>query len=172
MNLNTEQMVLAIQTFQDSLEYVLGNYDQTNRDKALAFCGLLLMEEKPYLLVTTEGIQHAMKLVFTSASRQDFIMTLSFVFFSRWGHSPDDFSGLVENLARGATQSGVPIVVVAGHESIRSIDYRATPEAIADRLTEYEDARLILSANQWLVVVLMIQLCISIPAITSNGKQK
>lgn len=152
MSLTTEQMNEVSGVFQESLAYVLSNLPSKEAQASLkGFLAQLVMQEKPYLLVTQEGLSRVIDLVWTSPGYSDFIMSLSFVFFSRWGHGEEEVSGLCANLARGCAMI---------NRSEKQLD--AVPQLLGDRLSDIDAARRLIQANHWLVIVLLVQLFVTV----------
>lgn len=159
MSLTTQEMIVATETFQESFRHVMGNYPVPEaKQYLLKFVLGVIMVEKPYMLVTDEGIQRAIALVFTAEAERDFILTLTYTFFSRFGETSAPAKNLAAALARGIALTGVTTSQLS-----------AAPDAIKTRLPTEEEARAILEANQWLMTVLLIQLCVQI---TDDAKKQ
>ena len=148
--LNTDQIASCSQVFQESLSHVISNSIGDTRQHIQHFIANVILKEKPYLLVTEEGIQHAINLTFSDERTRDFVFMLSFTFFSRWGGTHQDIDSLSENLAIGVTHA------YRGHP------LNAVPTQIGDRLTSFEEAAQLISVNRWLIILLMLQLTITI----------
>jgi len=145
--LETEQLIEASQTFDDSFTHVLSNYLPDSKKQIVEFIGKIILQEKPYLLVSEEGLTRAISLVFGDDAIRDFIFTLHFTFYARFGHSDDHIQRLISSIARG--------VGLASHYPLSAI-----PTQINQRLTKLEDAYNIINDNRWLSIILMIQLFI------------
>lgn len=157
-NLTTEEMREAAGVFQESVEHVLKNQSAEGQKEITLFLANLVYKEKPYLLVTQEGLTHIMQLVWSQPNISDFVMTMSFTFFARWGHSEESVQGLCENLARGCA------LVVKDLK-----DLNAVPAQMSERLADIDAARRLIQANKWLVIVLMAQLFVTVaPPATSK----
>lgn len=152
-NINTIDMVDVATTFQDSVSHVLSNLVLESRQNIKHYIATIVLLEKPYILVGKEGIQRAIELVFLKEEYRDFIFTLHYTFFSRWGNDVNMFNGLIGNLARGIALSNL---------STNSI----MPKDINYRLTTEELANDILLANTWLVIVILLQLFINVDTIS------
>lgn len=148
--LSVAEMQEVAEVFQGALEHVMGNLVGDHQAHMRQFVSAFIMREKPYLLVTPEGVEHAMNLVFESPQVTDLIFTLLHTFGSRWGMSSERYSALCANLALSIVpHADTPDCFV--------------PNALASRLaTSSEDAYRLLVANQWLVVLLLLQLFISV----------
>ena len=167
MSLNTEQMVEVASVFKEAYEHVIGNLTVDVRNKIYAFTGGIVLQDKPYMLLTPDGIERAINLVFTDDQHRDFILTLSFVFFSRWSTGKNDLDELSDNLAAGVSHSGFG--AVSGFSSNSKVT-NALPGPMLTRLPVYNDARSLIGGNKWIVILLLMQLFISIP--TSEKSKK
>lgn len=156
-NLTTEDMIVVATTFQDAHVHVLHNYlVPEERNKLLEFVANVILRERPYMLVTQEGIKHAIDLAFKDDLIRDFVLKLSYVFFARYGNRQTHVHALAANLARGAAM-GI------------KHDYAAIPDQIRMRLPEPAETTELLENNPWLMVILMIQLFIQLEAPTKKN---
>ena len=151
-NLTTIEMVDAAQIFQDSVKHVLSNLVPESRMDIQTYIGGIILLEKTYLLPTHEGIPRAIDLVFTKDNYRDFIFNLHITFFSRFGNTENEVSGLISNIARGI-----------GLRNINPLNL--IPNDINNRLINENTAIELLMANKWLVVLIMLQLFISVDSI-------
>jgi len=150
--INTEEMNNVAQVFVDAAyRYVIGNMTGDTLAKVQEFVIRIVLQEKPYLLVTPEGLTHITKYVFGQKAHLDFVLSMEYAFFARWGGDDQDVIRLAQNLARGVSYSG------GMTKELNSI-----PHVIYDRLLDYDDALKILQANKWLMIVLMMQLFITV----------
>lgn len=150
-NITSDEMREAAQVFLDALQYTLGNMPTEGQVPIKQFLAQLVIKEKPYLLVTQEGIAHAMELAWSNAAISDFLMRLSFAFFARLGHDDEFVDGLCGNLARGCA------LVARDPQNLNAV-----PTAVAERLSDMAAATQLIRANRWLVVILMIQLFVTV----------
>ncbi len=157
MTLSTEQMIEVGHVYNDAFKTVISNMS-SNRESILIFVTEMALSEKPYLLVTPEGVERLAERVFGTSAIQDFVLTLSFVFFARWGGDTEDCAHLAENLAMGATQSWT------GNEKTINDMAFAVPNQIASRLMKVGDAHQIIRNNPWLMIVLVLILCTNVAA--------
>lgn len=149
MHLSAEQMIEAAAIFQDAVQFVLQRYGKEIQDKVKGFVSLIILQEKPYLMVTPEGLGRMIGLVFSDETYRDFVLTLHFTFASRWGMTMSLYRGLVANLAQGACP------VMEG-------SLNAMPTDMASRLSTYTDAAQLLEANTWLTMLIMLQLFVGL----------
>lgn len=147
-------MIVVADVFQGAYEHVIGNLVGDTRIAIIGFVGQVVLKEKPYLLVTGEGLQHAIDLVFCNEQIRDFVLTLSYTFFARLGESSAHVRGLSENLARGVAQGS--------SASPRSVDYCAVPKDLSSRFTPETEALELIESNKWLVVLLLLPLFIQV----------
>lgn len=143
-------MVEVAEVFQGAYSHVMANLVGEQKARVTAFVAGYVLTEKPYLLVTPEGLDRAISAVFGNEHVRDFVFTLHFTFGSRWGAALERWQSLCANLALAA----VP------HSRVK---LSAVPDALADRLaTSPDEAYNLLVANQWLVVLMLLQLFISL----------
>ena len=141
----TEMAELAV-VFQESLQHVLSNLVGQTKDNVTLFCGDVILREKPYLIVTEQGLAHMNTKVFASEDIRDFVLTLAFTFFARAAIGPSKYARLSASLATGAS-------CVDGTEVLNAV-----PPEIHQRLATYRDTRDLIYSNKWLTVVLLLQL--------------
>ena len=151
-SLGSEAMADVIRIFVQATEHVLNNYLPESRPELDGFIAQMVLQEKPYMLVTDEGINRARMMVFAKESIRDFILSLSFSFFGRLASDENTLAGLAHTLADGTTFHGY------GADA----KLNRMPTEIADRLEATSTTADILKANKWLMVLLLIQLSISI----------
>jgi hypothetical protein len=156
-NIDTDKMISAAETFSDSYTHVMNNYVAETKNRILLFVMDIILREKPYMLVSREGLPAIMNTVFSSDEIRDFVFTLQFVFFSRWGGTASDVEGLVGNLARGVGIANVGKV-------------NAVPSDINARLSNETEVTELLTYNKWLCVILMLQLFVSLDEKLINAK--
>jgi len=148
-NLDTDSMIVAAEVFQDSLNHVLGNLVGDSKLSIKEFIINILLFQKPYMLVTPEGLSVAIDLVFTKEEYRDFIFNLHYVFFSRYGNGINELTGLIENLSRGL--------------SFNSNDSNNfMPKEITSRLASQDSVYSLLLNNKWLITLLLIPLFINV----------
>jgi hypothetical protein len=148
-NLTTEQMQEVAQTFIDSYAHVLANYIGETKDNITKFTADIVLRHKSYMLVGYEGLPNITDIVFNNEEYRDFILTLHYTFFSRWGQNEATLRGLIGNLARGVGISNL-------------LEMNALPKPINSRLLFETTAVEILTANKWLIIILLLQLFIVI----------
>lgn len=148
-NITTDAMMEVASVFIESFNHVVSNYVGESKNHAKLFTANIILKEKPYMIVSLEGLPHITEIVFGSDANRDFILTLSFTFFSRWGHSEREVYGLINNLARGVSNAN-------------ALTLNAMPKDISSRLVSSENAAEILEANKWLIVIILMQLFITV----------
>ncbi|EKD22609.1 MAG: hypothetical protein ACD_84C00038G0006 [uncultured bacterium] len=157
--LNTNEMQEAAEVFVEAFGHVLGNFLGDSKSEIKKFAAELILREKPYMMVTEEGIPRIQQMVFIREDYRDFIFTLHYTFFARWGHSANAVDGLIGNIARGVALSNLTT-------------YSAMPKELATRLPTEENAISILKANNWLVIVMLIQLFVTLSESDLNQNKK
>jgi hypothetical protein len=146
--LTTEQMVVAVETFQAAYEQVMSKYAGDGKKSILEFVTNIVVLQKPYMLASAKGPEEWTNIIFGNEGARDFILSLSFSFFSRFHETNTPELALAASLTRGLIlnsflpKSFIPEIIVSGYFGIK----------------ETEE---LLGSNQWLMTVLMLQLCIT-----------
>jgi hypothetical protein len=163
-NLNTTDMEEAATVFTQSLNHVLSNYLTESSKSVKEFVTHIVLKEKPYMMITEEGLPHIVELVFMNEIVRDFVLTLSSVFFSRWGNNDEQVLGLAGNIARG-----VSVLRVGDNVDIAN---SVIPRQISERLMTEEMGSMLLYNNRWLICLLMLQIYVNfdIPALPKKPK--
>ena len=172
MALDAADWVEIGQVFKDSLNHVLQNaqaLEQPVRDRISRFVYVEAFYKKPYMLVTPSGVQSAIEVVFADEVLRDFILSLTYVFYSRWGTNNEKFQHLVETLAFAVSVDGPP-------DGPMAAPYQSgIPPQVRDDLAKSDTVRPTLLANKWLVIILLIQLIVAMPdlkAATTKSNRK
>lgn len=158
MSLLPHELIETGEVFVASMEHVLKNSTRMSDErssKLSKFVYSMVLAEKPYMLASPKGVQHAIELVFEDEVIRDFVFTLGFTFLARWGGSARYFE-LVQALAFAVSGDGNP--VRGQQESLVMM-----PVEIADLLPDPEGVQTLLQQNKWLVTLLMIQLFVLVP---------
>lgn len=151
IGLNADEMTVVSTTITESVLGLLGNLAGTEAEATITgFLHHVVLNEKPYMIVTPDGLRQITTVVFTNEVVRDFVLTLSYQFFSRWCESQDAYLQLVQNLSHGC-----------GARYVRS-EWDAMPDVIGDRLVDFETTYTLLQANKWLVIVLLLQNFVSV----------
>lgn len=146
--LNHEGMMVVAETFIDAYQHVISNYTQEQRDLAKRFTAELVMKYVCFTAVTPDGIAKLKDAVFGRDENRDFILTLSFVTFSRLGMDEDGIEALAKNIARSIS---IPM----------KVDDVMIPDDNMKRLASFDDVWTILKSNLWLITILLMQLFIT-----------
>ncbi|WP_233874973.1 hypothetical protein [Paraburkholderia adhaesiva] len=166
MPLTSDEWRDTAAVFTESVEFVLNNVTgplEELRDKLTDFLTALILAEKPYMLASARGLDRAIDLVFADPEICDFVLMIVFVFFSRWGASPDRYASLVESLAFGVTADDYP-------RSGPTPGLVAMPPEIRESLPDPAHAQDFLLRNKWLSVLLLIHLFVVIPRAKRSPK--
>lgn len=162
MALTAEEWISVGEVYKDSLKFVLDNNSRMLtpdvNEHLLRFMYTYVLVQKPFTITTPQGMQHAVETVFTDEVVRDFVLTLVYVFFSRWGGTQQRFSELVESLAFAVSAGGSgPFGNGAGSRN-------AIPKQLLEDLPKEEGVRSALGDNKWLVVLLLMQLIVAFPS--------
>ncbi|WP_144106724.1 hypothetical protein [Paraburkholderia sp. BCC1886] len=160
MSLLPQEWADAAAVFVDSFDHVFGHTKTMSpepQERLGKFVYSLVLREKPFMIASADGIGHAVEIAFTDPEIRDFILTLGFTFYSRWGATGERYAHLVESLAfavSGDSGQGMPQGITG---------FPAMPQPILDALAEERACKGLLMANKWLVTMLLIQLCVKAP---------
>ncbi|SAK59266.1 hypothetical protein AWB81_01817 [Caballeronia arationis] len=157
MSLLPNELIETGEVFVASMQHVLANCMRMSEErygKLSKFVYSMVLAEKPYMIASPKGVQHAIELVFEDEVIRDFVFTLGFTFLARWG-GLGRYSELVQALAFAVSGDGNP---VRGQESLVMM-----PAEIGDLLPDPEGVLTLLQQNKWLVTLLMIQLFVLVP---------
>ena len=149
--LTTDEMAVVRETFKDSVSHLLSNYAPESTPAIISFVYNMALTRKPYTTVTQAGVAELVDFIFTNERERDFVLTLVFMFFARWGQSDEQLQGLAGSLARGVSfneKAGGKLNVI--------------PSELQDRLTTTDEVWELLYENRWLMVILLMQLYITL----------
>lgn len=118
-----------------------------------------IVGEKPYLWATPENVPRIVAMIYGDEIARDFVHTLQFHFFLRWGEASEKFTGLVDVLSWSVGAHGLDTEHLARS---RKEDHGAIPEDIRMRLSSREDVRDLLLDNPWLVCLLLLRSFVSL----------
>lgn len=145
-----DDMETVASAFHVAFKTVLGQYlDQEQRDKLMGWCITIAVEGKPWMWTSAEGQELLLDLVMVDEFYRDFVMTLTFMFFARWGEANVKFTGLVDTLSWGTAADNV-------NNDDKGLVLM--PAAISDRLVSQADVKKYLAANKWVVTLMLIKL--------------
>lgn len=127
------------------------------REGILKFCGESIIGTSMFYSFTPGQLETLIDMVFKNAHVRDFVLTLSTMFHMRIDRGALEWNTLVDRLA-----SSYSVMVV--HQDVGGINpkYQLVPGVYAERLPEMNDIQGYLSANRWLVILCMIDQCITI----------
>lgn len=149
--LNPEQMSVVGEMFQEANGFCWSGAGEETKKQMVPFLINRIASDVTPAMMTPKGISVLRKEVFGNEHIRDYILKLSFIFFSRWAPSNDAVCGLCHNLSRGLSQSPYD----------QQSSMVATPPEIMERLGSRDDVFSALSSNPWLIVSVMIPLFIS-----------
>jgi hypothetical protein len=150
-----DDMETVAGAFQEAFKTVLAQY--LNEEQLVAvktFVTKVVVEEKPWMWSSPEGVEHLLDLVMVDELIRDFVMTLAFTFFARWGEASVKFTGLTDALSWGTS---------ADNDNGDDRQLVLMPDVINSRLTQQADVKKYLAANKWVVTLLLIKLFVIPP---------
>lgn len=147
-----DDMETVVGAFQAAIQQVTDQYrDEALREKALMLCNQIVVQEKPWMWTSPEGIDHIDDLFMVDEFNRDFIMLLTFTFFSRWGEANVKFTGLVDTLSWGCA---------ADNEDEADKGFTLMSKDLSIRLSPQSTVKKYLRANKWIVVAMLIKLLV------------
>lgn len=170
MALDAADWIEIGQVFKDSLDHVLRNtkaLEQKSQERVLHFVYHNALYDKPFTLVTPAGVKNLVEKVFSDVIVRDFVLQLSFVFYSRWGTDSEKYSHLADTLAFAVSADVVPMSLTG----IPSVPCAIPPQVLAD-LPKNDGVRATLASNKWLSVILLIALVVQMPDLPTKGAKK
>lgn len=147
-----EDMANVAASTQAAFQTIYAQTPLEARPKISQFVARVLYQEKPYLWVSATGLAHVIELAFADDLFRDFVLSLQFHFFTRWGEGARKFTSLAHALSWGAAAG--PKVSTA---SAKDNDLCAIPPELRARLGTREETQELLEANPWMVCLLLLR---------------
>lgn len=151
--MNSVDMIDVGESFERALQHVLNNTLGTSHTRAATYLTNHVLRNKPWMLLTKEGIEEATESVMGDAELQDFVLEVTYTFSAYWGGSVDKYAKLADVLA-----------VSVGIQTESSL-----PNEVKQRTVTPEQAIQKLTANRWLMTLIMFNLFVE-PAMVDGKK--
>lgn len=151
-----DEMKIVGQVFQESVNFCLDNATTEEEKNIHEFFLHLIMEVQPESMLTKQEVGDLQLKVFKNEHVRNFMMRLSYVFYSRWAASDEHITGLAQNLSRGFTQT--PYSQGLNQDALGN---SGVPDDIMKRMPTRTEALARLTANPWLVLVCLVPLFMS-----------
>ena|ERR1700693_4689033 len=147
------------EVFREATEYVIANSsgDET-RLVIRRFMANLALAYKPYMITTPEGTAELVQVIFGDEILRDFVLSLGYVFYSRWGVTSGKYTELVQTIAWSAAGD-------TGIEGSRDTD-NYIPQEIKENISVLSGTTAVLLQNKWLITILLIQLFVEVAPVT------
>ena len=156
MTLDAEQMKDVGACIAQAFEHQLKNtFGQTKLD-AMAFVYDVVLRQKPFMMVTQQGYEAIVASVFQKDDIRDFVLSMTYNFYTYWASSTDDHESLAKTLALAAGYQ-VPSLI---------------PKQITDYLATVEAAEKILVNNRWLCMLMLLPVWLEAPDPEAEKKAK
>ena len=158
MGLSTEEMAECGELINLAFLSVYSNSLSSNHEKLLKFTFGLIKEQVPHLLFSgqTRGMKQLNDLMFNDPTITDFVLKITFHFFSKFGNTLERYPQLVENLASGLGY--LKPVESRDHQTVV-----ATPPDFYERISSVEDVQALLLDNRWMVTMVLLMLYLMTP---------
>ncbi len=150
--LDSTEMELVGTLFQEAVDFLFQSSNDKTKKNVLQFMIKRILGDIPTVQMSPNGVKELRNEVYNNIEVRDFLLNLSFVFFSRWAASDAQVLALAANLARGLSQ---------GTFVGENIAVSAVPDEVLNRLAKREDVFNLLASNQWLICVIMMPLFMS-----------
>lgn len=150
--LDSTEMELVGTLFQEAIDFLFQSANEKTKKNVLPFMIKRILGDVPTVQMSPNGVKELRNEVYNNVEIRDFLLNLSFVFFSRWAASDEKVLSLAANLARGLSQG-----TFVGD----NIAVSAVPDEVSNRLSKREDVFNLLASNQWLICVIMMPLFMS-----------
>lgn len=109
-----------------------------------------------YMAFTVDGVRQLREQVFTNANVRDFILGVASAFYARISRMETEWAMLCERLVNSYSAGSHAVT-----DAVKD-DYVAMPDPIAERMPDSKDVRGFIFSNRWLVVLCMIDQCITL----------
>lgn len=151
---SNEDMEVVVASMQEAYRHTRNEFDidPNMREKIDGFVVNFLLNYQVSSIVMPSSLDTLVREVFSNKLIRDFVLTLQFNFFSRWGEAAENFTSLTDNLSYGL-----------GLSSEENSQFSVIPKQLSEALPSQDDVRLILKANKWLVVLLILKTAITVP---------
>lgn len=138
--MNAEEMIEIGTVFNSAFTHVLNNTLGSTKDKVQLWTTNHVLRNKPWMMLTTNGIEVMQEAVFVDSEIADFIMELNFTFSTYWAASAEKYSALanVLGLACGVQVEG------------------KVPKAVVERTVAPNKTVPILEGNRWMMILLLM----------------
>lgn len=147
--LDHNSMQIVGDVFSAAVENVIRSYDGQQSQSVIAgYLTQHLIENRPWLIMTPDGIVNLTQEIFSDDTIRDFVFKVVFQFFSSISPTPDLVQQLAANLAAGC----------AVGDSVSPTNQNLMPVEIKKRLSGFDFVYDMLKANKWLMVVIMFHL--------------
>lgn len=134
-------------SFLDGLSQAINSFPaKADQAKIMGFILMITSQFVMQAAFTTQGIQRLSKLVMEDQFNRDFVFRLVSSFMTRFGSNQEDYRFLIENLTTSLNVAGT---------DLRNC---TIPQELLDRLPDVELIRSTLSANPWMVVIVLMSL--------------
>lgn len=146
------------QHFRDAFSHTYMKFVESQGKEAIMnVLGTNVISTSLYVAFTPSPLESLVDLVFRNNYVRDFILTLSGIFYMRIDRGGLEWNTLVERLA---LSYAVTTVHTTNAEEFDN-KYRLIPNVYSERLPEFKDIQGYLQGNRWLVVLCMIDQCIT-----------
>lgn len=156
MTLDSEQMkdvgACLVQAFNHQIANTFG---QTKHD-VMEFIFDVVLRQKPFMMVTQPGYEAIISKIFTVETTRDFVLAMTYNFYTYWAGSDEDHQALAKTLSLAAGYQ-VPSLI---------------PKILTDHMVTTDAAYNILINNRWLCVMMLLPVWLQAPDPDEEKKAK
>lgn len=151
---SNEDMEVVVVSMQEAYRHTRNEFDMdpTLREKIDAFVVNFLLNYQVASIIMPASLDTLVREVFSNKLIRDFVLTLQFNFFTRWGEASVNFTSLTDSLSYGL-----------GLSSDEEGQYSVIPKQLRDALPSQDNVREVLKANKWLVILLVLKTAVTVP---------
>lgn len=133
-----EDQEIVRKAFTIAMERTLARYvDPVNRNVVQTFLIETAHLRNPITTMSNEGIDDLVRQIFVNQTLIEFVLALSFSFYTVWGETGSKLSQLIESMVSG-------LAIESGRGSL-------IPPELSARYRSAESVELVLQANTWLI---------------------
>jgi hypothetical protein len=143
-----DNMRVVGEIYKQAFFHTFGNFNEDIQKEVAIFWTDSMLRRKPYLMVTDGGFIEVREAVFNKSKNiTDFMLMFVYTFFVMLAAAPEERTTLIAVTANSLSRN------FGGTRDLP--DFRGIPVATASRLAEENDVFNMLSANTWLLLMVL-----------------
>lgn len=125
--------------------------DPVLRGEVESFITHFLLSYQVASITMTSSLDTLVREIFGNKTVRDFVLTLQFNFFARWGEAAVNFTSLTDSLSYGVSMSGE-----------EQAQFCLVPKQLREAVPSQSEVRDLLNSNKWLVTLLVMKTAVSV----------